>query len=372
VKILIFANTIWNILNFREDLINLLINEGYEITILTNDFRNKKKIKSKFKNKILIETLNINSHSTSLINEILLFLRITSKIKKIKPNIIFSFTIKPNVYSGFAKFFIKEKINFFPTVTGLGSSFIDNNFFLRKFFFLLYKIAFLNANKVVFQNWFDLNLFKKEKIINKNNSIIIQGSGLKYHNRYNFNFKKKNKTFLFIGRIIKQKGIIEYLKAANRIIKENINVFFYIIGDNKVKNTSQQFDKKIKFYQNKKIIYLGFYSNKQKILKMINNIDCVILPSYREGLPMSLIEAMSCARPIITTNVPGCSNLVDKKLVNGLICKEKSSLSLYKNIDKFLKLKKSEIKKMSHNSRKLFEKKYQSSIIINKYIHLLR
>lgn len=372
MKILIFTNSIWNIENFRIDLINAFLKEGHDIVILTS-YQNKKQIKNvkkKLIKKVTIQNVNIIAHGTFFFQEFLLLKNIVKKIKKIKPDCAFSFTIKPNIYLGISKIFYKDFL-FYPTITGLGYSYLDSSNLIKSIYFLLYKISIKNANKVIFQNKYDLSLFQKK--INKSNKkfLLIRGSGFKNLKKYNFSFNKKIKKIIFIGRILKQKGIMEYLNAARNILKNKSNICFYIIGDLATKNRDSIGVNKLNKYTNDKIIYLGNILDKQKILNIINNSDCVILSSHREGLSRSTIEAMSCGRPIIVSSAPGCIDLVDKKNINGYVYNVRCFISLSKAIKRFLGLKLSEMIKMSKNSRKLFLQKYESSVIVKEYLKLI-
>ena len=216
-----------------------------------------------------------------------------------------------------------------------------------------------------FQNKYDQKLFQEYKIISKKKSIVIPGSGIDL-NQYNYNKLKNNSdyfNFIYFGRLITDKGILILFDVIN-MLKNNNKIKFTIIG------SMDQNDK------NYKKIYEIIYKNKNQNLNFINftddikkeilKADCVILPSYREGLPRSLIEASALGIPIIASNVPGCNNLI-KDQYNGLIFSPLSSKSLYNKLIEFTKLSYMERVKITQNARDHIEKYYDEKLVINKY-----
>lgn len=364
MKIIISSNSIWNILNFRKNLIKFFLKDKINLIILSKKDPSFKKIK---KLKVKFLDIPINRESFSPIDDLRLILFFLKIFYIEKPDFFLGFTHKINIYGGISSKIlnIKSIIN----VTGLGTAFIKRNVFTN-LVILLYRIALGKNNVTLFQNKYDRNLFIKKKIVNSNNSFLIPGSGIdlkKYRNK-----KKKinkNVNFLFIGRLIKDKGIIEFINAAKEIKKlKKIKVTFSIIGSIDSKNNSSiSHDDYLKF---KKMKILNFLGHKNNIKKYLLKADCVVLPSYREGLPRVLLESSAMGIPAITTNVPGCRDVINNGY-NGFLCKAKSKISLIKAMNRFLKLSDKKRLIMCQNSRKKAETYFNEKIVFERYKELI-
>lgn len=363
-KILINLNTSWNIYNFRMGLIKSLQSEGYQIYALAP--------RDKYVNDLELAGIKyfnifLNQKGTNPIKDAGLILQYYNIFKKIKPNLILSYTIKPNIYGNLAASILKiPTIN---NISGLGTLFIKTNFisYIGKFF---YKLSLTTSNHIFFQNNSDLKLFKKLNLIKSNNCSVIPGSGVKtsiFKQNKNFNDGKK---FLFVGRLIGDKGVFEYLEAAKQVHLIYPNVIFFLAGElgykNKTAVTKHQLNKYVD--NDSKIIYLGKIDDMVSLLK---TIDVMVLPSYREGLSKSLIEAASMSLPIITTDVPGCRDVV-KDEYNGLLCKVKSIESLKLNIIKIIEMSSKKRHKMGLNGRKIAISKFDESIVVNHYLKVVK
>ena len=281
-----------------------------------------------------------------------------------KPDFFLGFTHKINIYGGFiARILnIKSIIN----ITGLGTAFMKKNIF-RNILILLYKFALGNKNISFFQNKDDRNLFLKNNLVKKNNSFLIPGSGidLKKYNILKKKINKKNINFLFIGRLIKDKGILEFIEVAKEIKKkEKLDITFSVIGSIDSQNSSSITYEEYLNFKNMKI--LNFLGKKKNIKKYLSKTDCIVLPSYREGLPRVLLESSAMSLPAITTNVPGCRDVV-KDGYNGFLCKARNKNSLLKAIYRFLNLSYKKRLIMGKNSRKKAEKYFNEKIVFERY-----
>lgn len=363
-KILINLNTSWNIYNFRMGLIKSLQSEGYQIYALAP--------RDKYVNDLELAGVKcynifLNQKGTNPVKDAGLILQYYKIFKKIKPNLILSFTIKPNIYGNFAARILKiPTIN---NISGLGTLFIKTNAisFIGK---LLYKLSLISSNHIFFQNKNDLELFIKSILIKSNNYSVIPGSGVKT-SVFKQNKKiNEGKKFLFVGRLIGDKGIFEYLEAAKLVLLKYPNVDFFLAGElgynNKTALTKNQLDRYVE--SSSKIVYLGKIDDMVSLLK---KIDVMVLPSYREGLSKSLIEAASMSLPIITTDVPGCIDVVENEY-NGLICKVKSIESLKENIIKIIEMSPETRHKMGVNGRKVAISKFDEIIVINHYLKVVK
>jgi len=363
-KILINVNSAWNIFNFRLGLIKHLQSEGYEIFALAPRDEYVRYLKSAG-----VKCFNIllNQKGTNPITDFCLFVEYLRLFNKIKPNLILSYTIKPNIYGNFAASILKiPTIN---NISGLGTLFIKTNF-ISSIGKILYKLSLRSSNHIFFQNNNDLELFIKSKLIKSHNCSVIPGSGVKT-SVFKQNKKiNKGEKFLFVGRLIGDKGVIEYLESARQVLIEYPNVEFFLAGElgynNKTALTKTQLDNYTN--SNSQIKYLGKVDD---MISLLESIDVVVLPSYREGLSKSLIEAASMSLPIITSNVPGCIDVV-KNEYNGLICQVKSIRSLEKNIKKMIKLSSEKRHEMGVNGRKIAISKFDEKIIIQYYLKVIK
>jgi len=362
MRIIISSNTTWNIYNFRFSLVKKLLKNGYQVFILAQKdsfCKNLEKLGCKVYN------VEFQPRSISIINNVKVILKYYSITKKINPKIILNFTIKPNILGNFAVFFLKY--NVINTITGLGNTFLKKNF-LTLFTLILYFLSFKKSKFVFFQNADDINLFIKLGIINKKKCKIVPGSGIKINNsKLSLQKKSNNKiTILFIGRMIVDKGVNELLDAAKNIKKEFTNVEIWLLGSfDKSKENIKLKNKIIEYNLNGYIKHLEFCEN---VSKFIVQSDCVILPSYREGLPRSLLEAAIYKRPVIATNVPGCRQLV-KNNFNGFLCKSKNVNSLKDCIIKFINIDLKKKIDMGNNNFKFVKDNYDEKIVINSYLN---
>jgi glycosyltransferase involved in cell wall biosynthesis len=289
--------------------------------------------------------------------------------KKIKPDIILNFTIKPNIYSTLAGSFFNIKcVN---NISGLGTLFINQNL-ATKIAKFLYKFSQKKAYKVFFQNKDDLNLFVKENLIDRNKCDLLPGSGVDIEKFKPLKIKKKDNIFRFllIARMLWDKGIGEYIEAA-RIIKQKYrDVEFLLLGAVGVDNPSAISLKQIKKWENEGIIkYLGVSDN---VKLEIAKADCIVLPSfYREGVPRVLLEAAAMEKPIITTNNVGCKEVVDDGL-NGFLCEVKNAKDLADKMEKMLNLSEKERIKMGKKGREKIIREFDEKIVIEKYLKVIK
>lgn len=364
-KILLISNSSWNIINFRINLIDKLIINCHKV-IVSTPYDNFTKYFNKNKYDYIPYTYKRKSFNIfENLKIIFFYLKV---ILKQKPDIMLLYTIKPNILISISSIISNRKIKIYNFITGLGSFYFANNF-KKKLIFFLYKIAFIKSEKIIFQNIDDLNVFISNKIISKNKALLIPGSGVDT-SFFKFNQIKNKKSshlnFLCISRIIFQKGIIEYLEAAKMIKKEFPNISFSLVGSIDLDNISSLNLNKILSYK-KYVKYSKFTSN---IYELLNECDCFVLPSYREGTSKSILEAASVGIPIITTNVPGCNNIVQDNQ-NGYLCKPRDIISLYECLKKMINTTFQKRNEMSIKSRKIIEKSFDIEIINNQILHEL-
>ena len=359
MKILISANTFWNLFNFRLKLIESFISQNYEVIALAkNDIYKEKLLNLGIK----CYNIDIELKGVNPLSDLVLIKDYFKIFKKTSPDVILSYTVKPNIYGNLAAQLLKIKtIN---NVSGLGTLFINKNFasFIGK---ILYKISFKFSAHIFFQNLYDQKLFLNQSLIKGSSNSIIPGSGLDT-NEFKFNRLKNNcESFLFVGRIIGDKGIMEYLKSAKIILKKHPNKKFYIAGDINYQNRSSISKKDFnKFLKNHPQI--SFLGNISDMFSLLKTVDVFVLPSYREGLSRAILEASSMSLPVITTNVPGCKDIVIDDY-SGLLCDPKSVKSLSSAIEKIINLSESKRIFFGKNGRKIVKKSFGIDKIISIY-----
>jgi glycosyltransferase involved in cell wall biosynthesis len=360
MKIVFFSNSFWSIYNFRRNLILNLIKKKNKVVVLGPKDNFSVKLK-----KMGCETVvfSFKNNRIGLFSEIGTLFRLFFALKKIKPDILLNFTIKPLIYGSYISGLLR--IRTINLITGLGTNFVKFDI-LSKFILFLFKISFKKVAHVFFQNNDDLNLFLKNKIIIKKKYSIVAGSGVdvNYFNYKKLKFTKKIK-FIMVSRMLHEKGVIEFIEAGKKLLKEKYNCKFQLIGP-VIANNSSSFSKKElnDIIPNRYFKYIG---NVEDVRRYIENSDCVVLPSYREGTPRSLLEALSMGRPIITTDAIGCKNIV-KSGYNGIRCKTRNIESLCNAMKKYMILEHKERIVMSLNARVFVEKKYKDSFVINKFL----
>lgn len=360
-KIFIISNSYWNLYNFRYDLISKLL-EKYEITLIANKDNFFYSLESFNCNKL---TVKFHANKIKLISDIIFFLNLFSILKKNKPDLIICYTIKPVIYASLIKYFLNFKI--INVITGFGTLYLKNKLLRNLFKFLLF-ISQKKVNKIIFQNNEDKDYFINSNIAKIDQSFTIPGSGV--NSEF---FKSKyypendNTIFLFVGRLIKEKGIIELCNVFENL-NRNLKYKVIILGIVNKKNPSD-ISKKVfdKANNNKHITIL---TNVKNVKKYYEKSNCLILPSYREGLSKSCLEAMSMSRPILVNNVPGCKNLVFNSQ-NGYVFDLKDKSEFSRIIEKFIKLEHKKKIEMGNKSREFIEKYYSSKIIVKMYEEII-
>lgn len=332
------------------------------------------------KNSSIIKKLGFKTHNIFLKNysmnpfvEICSFFSIFSLLLSLKPNFLHLFTKKPILYGSLSAIFIPRILKIIITFTGLGLSLYSKNLiliFVQKVIFIFYKIIFKSCKFFfICQNFDDLNYLIKEKIINNENSTVIRGSGV------NTNFykpcatlPKKKKIVLMASRMLWSKGLNEFICCA-KLLKKYKNINFILAGplsNSMLYGPSRHFLEQLKLSSN--IKWVGFKDNMENYL---NIADIVCLPTkYGEGIPKVLIEASSCGKPIISTNVNGISEVV-KHNYNGLLIRPGDPVSLSKAVIKLFSNDEL-LQKMGKNSRTIALKYFKESIVINETLNIYK
>lgn len=363
MRIAIVLNTSWNIYNFRMNFIKALLSSGIEVhTIAPTDEYTKKLSDAG----CIHHPLRMDSRGANIIKDSALIVELFSIYRKVRPDVILHYTIKPNVYGTLAASLLKIPV--INNVCGLGTVFLKDDL-VSKIAMLLYKVSFRFATKVFFQNSDDLNLFLDKKLVSGNNVDLLPGSGIDLSRFKPASYVRNEKfTFLLISRLITDKGVLEYIEAIKKLQAEGINARFQILGA-----LDPEHRRGIKteivneWIKNGIIEYLGTTDD---VRSFITKADCIVLPSYREGTPRTLLEAASSSKPIIATNVPGCNHVVTNNF-NGLLCKLKDANDLAEKMKYMANLDSQTLEQFGQNGRIKMEAEYDENIVINKYLKTL-
>jgi len=360
-KIIISANTSWYIYNFRANTIAMLKNIGYEVYVVAPRDSYSKKFKLMGAEYVEI---NLVSDSTNPINELRSLHSFFSIYKTILPSIALHFTPKNNIYGTIASKFLGIKV--INNISGLGVMKKKNLFFQGFINFLYLSQNF--ADYIFFQNKNDKKAIQP-LIINKKKLELIPGSGVDLSRFPYKQSQKQNKRvkFLLFSRLIKEKGVYEYVASAKYIKKKFKNqVEFGLLGFIDESNHNSIKLSEIKDWESKGLI--NYYGVSDNVKEYIEDSDCIILPSfYGEGTPKSLLEALAIGRPIITTKIPGCNDVVENN-ENGFLCTPESSESLTKEILRFLSLPIEKRAQMGMKSRKKAENEFDEKFVLKKYL----
>lgn len=358
-KILILANDTTYVYNLRGALIKKLINNKYKVYIAAQILNFKEELE-----KIGCDIIDIaiGRHGTNPFSDLKLLKKYKKILKEINPDIVLSYNIKPNVYGGMAC--AKFNTRFMPNITGLGTA-LEYPGVMQIVTMLLNKIGLRKADTVFFQNSENQEFFKKKHLLSsKTKTVLLPGSGvdLDVHKILEYS-KEKTIKFLFVARIMKDKGIDIYINTAKAIKKKYSNTEFHICGycdDEKYKKILTEYERK------NIIIYHGEQKNMIPFFSMAN---CIIHPSYYpEGMSNVLLEAAAHARPIICTNRSGCREVVDNG-INGFIVSIKNSEELIKAVEKFIQMSYEEKVKMGLAGRKKVEKEFDRNIVVETYMN---
>lgn len=354
-KVLFLVNHDVVIYNFRLELVERLLEENYEVHISSpygERIEDLKKLGCHY------HEIQMERHGMNPISEYKLLKAYKKLLKHVKPDMIFGYTIKPNIYGALAA--QNKNIPFVANITGLGTA-VENPGLTQKVMIVLYKIAFRKIQRVFFQNEENKEFFVKHNIaVDKHG--LLPGSGV---NLARFSVKDYPSDevirFAFISRIMKEKGIDQYLEAAKEIKSKYPNTEFHICGF-----CEDEYEGKLKeYHDNGMVIYNGMIRD---VSTFLENIHCVVHPTYYpEGISNVLLEACATGRPIITTDRSGCREVVDDG-VNGYMIPQKDEKKLVEAIEKFLRLEHHDKKQIGLAGREKVNRQFNRQIVVNAYM----
>ena len=363
MKVAIMINTSWNIYNFRRGLIETLIKRGDEVVAIApkDDYSGKlEEIGCRFRH------LDMSASGMNPATDFGLMVKMRKVLKEERPDILLTYTIKPNIYGSLVCGNLK--IPCICNVSGLGTVFLWKGT-VKKIAVGLYKRAFKKNSWVFFQNNEDRDDFLKFIPISKDKTSLLPGSGINTtHFQPMMVEPNKVPVFTMIGRLIVEKGVYDFIEAIKIVKKKKPNTHFRLIGElDETHSRSIQKAELDSWLADELIEYVPHLSD---VRDAVATSDVIVLPSYREGTPRTLLEAGAMGKAMIATDVPGCRHVVEDG-ENGFLCKLQSPKDLAAKMLLYLSLSKEEQNQLSINSRNLIVEKFDERLVIDEYLKLI-
>jgi glycosyltransferase involved in cell wall biosynthesis len=363
--VLLSVNTAWNAWNFRLGLIEAIMKRGHRVMVAAPVDRYAERLTQRGCEFV---DFPMDSNGTRPAQDLQLLLRYLMLFHSQRPVAYLGYTIKPNIYGSIAA--RMTGIPIINNIGGLGAAFIDDSMVTR-IARLLYKFALRRSTRVFFQNAEDQQLFVNAGLTNAALTDLLPGSGIRL-NEYDPTPKtgeeRSKFRFLLVGRMLINKGVVEFADAA-RIVRRKIpGVRFQLLGPINEANPNSVSSAAIAAWEAEGVVdYLG---SADDVRPYIANADCVVLPSYREGVPRTLLEAAAMARPIIATRVPGCTDAVEDG-VNGLLCQARDTADLAEKMLGMIALPAAKRAAMGWAGRRKVEQEFDEALVINKYLDVI-
>jgi len=367
-KILIVVNVDWFFLSHRLPIALAAKNAGFEVTIAAADTGVSENITREGLNFIDIPELEKNQ---PFISELKMIFRLKSLYRKLKPDLVHHVTIRPVLYGSLAARMARV-FTVVNALSGLGFVYMNNTFrnrLIKKILDVMFRTGFKHQNsKLILQNNDDIELFLKRNLIHQNKVVLIKGSGVNV-NTFTPSKKSDGKVKVaLIGRMLKDKGVEEFIEAAKVLAENGSDAEFHLYGAPYESNPTSITESDIQEWTKNKWLY--YHGHCDNISEELNEIDIVCLPSYREGLPKSLLEAASAAKPIVTTNVPGCRDVVIDG-VNGYLVPPKNVELLAKKIH--ILIENPELRKnFGVKGREMAVKEFSEELVVKQTLDLYR
>lgn len=356
-KILVLTNSIGGLHSFRKEVVKAIVDAGYEVYISEPD--DDERVRYFEEIGCHIVKTDFNRRGMNPVEDFKLMLKYKKMIKQLKPKAVLSYTIKPNIYGGIAC-----RLTGTPqlaNVTGLGDA-MENGGWLQKLTVGLYKAGIRKAKCVFFQNKSNRDLCIRLGIADEK-SKLMPGSGvnLEHHKMQPYPHDDGKVRFLFIGRLLKDKGIEEYFETARAIRAKYPNTEFRILG-----RVEGDYDEKLRQLKKDRVVnHLGATSD---VRPYIGDVECTVMPSYHEGMSNVNLESAANGRPVITTDVPGCRETVDDG-VTGFLVKPRDAASLTEGVERFLALSYEDKQKMGRQAREKVEREFDRKIVVEAYLN---
>ena len=371
MKIVICINTAWNLRNFRAGLIKALVAAGHEVVAVAPTDEYAPRLASLG---CRFVPLHMDNGGTHPVRDAVLLWRFWQLLRAERPDVFLGYTVKPNVYGSLAAHGLGIPV--INNIAGLGAVFIRDGW-LVKLVRGLYKLALRRSAKVFFQNPDDRQLFIEHQLVKAGVTDLLPGSGIDLQRfvpvplpvplPQSADVGRKFR-FLLIARMLRDKGVVEYVDAARALRAAWPQVEWCLLGFVDVQNPSAISGEQMQLWTEEGVVhYLGVSDD---VRAQIAQADCVVLPSYREGTPRTLLEAAAMARPIITTDAVGCREVVDDG-VNGYVCQVRNAADLAEKMETMLRLTAEQLGHMGKCGRVKMEAQFDEQIVIRQYFNAI-
>lgn len=359
MKILILANNDVGLYKFRKELIQELIRQGNRVIVSVPDGELIPDIR-KLGVKVILTA--VDRRGINPLTDMKLLMSYFRMEVTLKPDLVITYTIKPNVYGGLVSRILR--IPYAENITGLGTTFQTDNL-IKKLVCFLYKISSKHANVVFFENEGNKQIFLDNHLIREEQACRLNGAGVNLEEYPYTEYPDENEPirFLFIGRVMKEKGVDELFEAARRIKKEYPDVLFDIVGP-----MEDEYDSVLKKLEEDGII--TYYGYQKDVRPFIARCHCFVLPSWHEGMANTLLEAGAMGRPLITSRIHGCMEAVEDGK-SGYLCWVKNSQYLYRMLIGFIDLSYEQKRNMGSNSMRCITKLFDKKEIIKRTLQYL-
>jgi len=372
MKVLIALNSSWNLLNFRSGLIQALLAQGHKVILAAPADEHVPALEALGAQFI---NLSMQTHGTNPLADLGLLWRFLRLMHVERPDVLLVYTAKPNVYGGLTGRWLGVPV--INNIAGLGSVFIKGGW-LARVLTTLYRFALTRAQRVFFQNQDDFCQFVEMGLVRREQCAVLPGSGVdllrfqpvplpslqvaKEENGQGTH--ERRFVFLLVARLLKDKGVQEFAEAAH-LLKSNYPwVEFTLLGFKDSQNPNAVTEEQLKLWEeNGWVTYWGSSADVRERLALA---DCVVLPSYREGTPRSLLEAAAMGRPLVATDVPGCREVV-RHGINGFLCRPRDSQDLAYQMQSILLLSNAQLAQMGNASRQWVEERFDEKRVIDAY-----
>ena len=367
-KVVIALNTAWNLVNFRSGLIRALVAAGYEVVAVAPNDKYSDGLKTLG---CRFVPLHMDNGGTNPLKDVLLLWQFLRLFAIERPDVFLGYTVKPNVYGSLACRWLRIPV--INNIAGLGAAFISGGMVMQIVRWL-YRTALRRSAQIFFQNDDDRQLFVSGGLVTADKTALLPGSGIDLDR---FVYTPMPATgndcakfrFLLVARMLRDKGVGEYVEAARLLRKHWPQVEFCLLGFLDVKNPAAISRAEMDAWVAEGVVnYLG---ESDDVRSQITAATCVVLPSYREGVPRSLLEAAAMGRPIITTDVVGCREVLDDG-VNGLLCRPKDAADLAEKMARMIAMPQSELEAMGQRGRAKVEREFDEKIVIDKYLTAIK
>ncbi|SAL48311.1 glycosyl transferase [Caballeronia terrestris] len=365
LRIALVCNTAWAIYTYRRGVLRMLTERGAEVTIIAPRDRTFEPLVAMGCRCV---ELPVASKGTDPREDLKTLAALYREYRATSPHVVFHYTIKPNIYGSIAAWL--ARVPSIAVTTGLGYVFIQKSrtAMVAK---RLYRFAFRFPREVWFLNRDDREAFARQDLLaHPDRARLLHGEGVDL-DEYAFEPLPERESFVFIliGRLLWDKGVAEFVEAARRVGATHPNARFQLLGPVGVDNPSAISRTEVDAWERDNVIeYLG---EAHDVRPHIANADCVVLPSYREGVPRTLMEASAMGRPIVATDVPGCREVVEDG-VTGLLCEAKSADSLAHQLDRMLTFDARQRAEMGVQGRAKVAREFDEKAVVERYKGTIR